>query len=92
MTQKQKDAIGKVLNYSFDFDYVDLVKETITRIDNLYDEFEIYEAIDSAFIYYYQQWIIARHFNLSPFEVNRQETLLDFQQDILKIVDELKNA
>lgn len=92
MKNNLKNIIGKITNYTFDFEYVDLVEETIARIDNLNDELEIYEAIDSALIYYDQKWIIARHFNLSPFGINRQQTLLDFQQDILKIVEELKNA
>jgi hypothetical protein len=90
-----KQQIGEYFQYSWDFDFLDLVAETIDRIDfddqsSTLDE-KIDDAIDNALIYYCDQWKIIQHYQ-RPEEANFQEAVEEFSSDIYSLVYKIKET
>lgn len=91
MQRNVKDAIGIATCYTFDFDYVYTLQEIAERIDISLIDYELDEAIDEAidnvFIYYDNQWKVAKHFFNSPFDVSLEALLEELRQDIYKVIE-----
>ena len=90
-----KELIGSYFNYSFDFEFLDLVAETIDRIDfdaqdSTLDE-EIDDALDNALIYYCDQWKIIQHYQ-TPEEANFLNAMEEFSSDIYSLVYKIKET
>lgn len=58
----KNDAIYTATNGSWNFEYVDIVKEIINVVENYDDVSEILQAIDDHVIYTSQNWAIIKHF------------------------------
>ena len=86
---KHKDLIVKYFDYSGDFDFLDLVADTLEGIDDFSNEEDVYYACDNAYIYYADQWTIARHYNNSPFQMDGEQTRLDFEGDIQELARQI---
>lgn len=92
-TQQQiQDAILNTVEGSFDFDYVDILESVIDRVDDYNNEEDIAEAIDDAFIYYNDHWIIAKHFYNSPLDVDKDELIEQFTDDVYSVCNKLAEA
>lgn len=92
-TQQQiKDAILNTVEGSFDFDYVDILEKVINRVEDYNNEEDIAEAIDDAFIYYNDQWTITKHFYNSPLDVDKDELIEQFTDDVYSVCSQLANA
>ena len=85
---KVMDVIGKHFNYGGDFDFYEIIKDVIDRIDNFDDENEIDEAIDDALIYNDDIMKVYLHYNDAP-ELPI-ETIDALRDDVSAIVNELK--
>lgn len=92
MQKNVKDAIGKATNYTFDFDYVYVFEDIVERIDIDSEDIseEIYNAIDDVFIYYDNQWKVAKHFFNSPFDVTFDSLFEELVDDIYKVIEILR--
>lgn len=85
---KVMDVIGKHFNYGGDFDFYEIIKDVIDRIDNFDDENEIDEAIDDTLIYNDDIMKVYLHYNDAP-ELPI-ETIDALRDDVSAIVNELK--
>ena len=85
-----KDIIAKHFDYTFDFDFLDVVADLIDRID--FDEEdldeEIYSAIDEGLIYDADQWKIMQYYQ-SPSEANFDSAIEDLTGDIFAICNKI---
>lgn len=88
---KYKDIIGKHFDYTFDFDFLDVVADVLDRVDDFGDEEDIFGAIDSTIIYYDDQWKIIRFYQ-TPSEANWENAYDDFQSDIFAICEKIKES
>lgn len=88
---KYKDLIGKHFDHTYDFDFLDVVANVLDRVDDFGDEEDIFGAIDSAIIYYDDQWKII-HFYQTPSEANWENAYDDFQSDIFAICAKIKES
>lgn len=84
-----KDIIGEYFNYSVEFDFLDVVCETIERIDDFNNEEDIYEAIDSSLIYYSDRWSVLEYY-CTPSEANWDNAYEEFVNDIYAICSRIK--
>lgn len=88
-----KELIGSHFNHTFDFDFLDIVAETLNRIDfdvayNFEDEVE--SAVQDALIYTNSQWVVAQFYASSPAELDWDEVFSEFEDDIKALADEIK--
>lgn len=74
-------------NLSWDIEQ--LIKEVLERIDNPYNDDEIWEAIDSSIIYYDDQWKILKEY-CSPQEANWDYAINEFIGAVFSIVAQLE--
>lgn len=83
---KQREMIGEELNYTFDFEYVNICEKLISRLDEdeLIDDNKIYVQI-SDFLDKENCWPIAKHFFNEPWELDWCEAFEGFLTDILNI-------
>lgn len=85
-----RDAIGRHFNYPFDFQFVDVIEEIISRIDDKYDEDDIWSAIDDTLIYCSKEWIVAKFYNSSPKDIDWFQTITDLYNDVCDTLQLLK--
>ena len=80
-----KDILGKVTNYTFDFEYLDILEDAIERIDNMDDDDEIFNALDDALIWTHSQWTIIKH-HCSPNNASLEDAFGLTQEDIYRYI------
>lgn len=89
-----RNIIAKQLDYPTDFKFFDLMQDTIDRIDFDCDEDELEEecneAIDSALIYYCDQWTIYQYY-CTPRE-SFDSAVEMFTIDVFNIAREIKDT
>lgn len=90
VNEKIKDIIGKKLNYTFDFAFVNVVKDIIDRIDFNNKDLRkaIQKAIDDGLIYEEDEWTIYKHY-CTP-EESFDQAMECFTSDIIKIAKAIK--
>lgn len=92
-TSTFKDVIGEYFDYSFDFEFLDIVADVLDRIDfeekSLEDEIE--HAIDSALIYINDLWTIAKHYASTPEDLVWSDVLTEFTEDIHNLVAKISD-
>ncbi len=88
-----KDIIAKYFDYTFDFEFLDVVADTLDRIDDieLLDADSVYEevnnAIDIALTYTKDRWTVVQYYFASPEDLTDVEDVYqDFADDIVKLV------
>lgn len=91
---KFKDIIGEHFEYSVDFEFLDLVAQALDRID--FDDLEdleetIYSSIDNSLIYFSDQWTIAQFYASSPADLDWQDVLEEFSNDIHALLEKITN-
>lgn len=90
---KYKALIGEHFDHSWDFEFLDVVAETLARIDfefegdDLYDE--INRAVEDSLIYFTSQWIIAQFYVSSPADLDWDDVLDEFSNDIYKLAEKI---
>lgn len=84
-----KGIIGKYFDYSFDFEFQDVVQGILDRVDDFSNGDDIMSAIDDGIIYYAQQWQIAHHYCSGPADCNWDEILEQFTDDIFSICSQI---
>jgi len=87
LDSKYKKIIGEYFDYTGDFEFLDIVADVISRIDDFGDEEDIWRAIDDALIYNDDQWTIAQFYASSPSECDWDSIISDFDGDIHSICD-----
>lgn len=87
--QQIRDILGSYFDYSFDFNFIDLIQDVIDRIDDFNDDNDINCAIDDATIYYDDQWTILKHY-CSPSDANYNDAMEQFTIDVYNIVEKIK--
>lgn len=89
LDSKYKDIIGAYFDYTGDFEFLDIVADVISRIDNLGDSEDIWRAIDDALIYTADQWTIAQFYASSPADLDWDDVFSSFESDIHSICEEI---
>lgn len=97
-----KDIIAKYFDYTFDFEFLDVVADTLGRIedlelldaDNMYDE--VLDAADAALTYNKDRWTVVKYYFSDPADlIGVDDVYEDFYSDIFKLIitiqDENKN-
>lgn len=85
-----KDLIGKYFNHSFDFEFLDIVAETLDRIDFEEDlEEEVYSAVNDELSYISNQWTVAQFYVSSPEELGWDDIYAKFEEDISILVQQI---
>ena len=90
--EKLKNIIGKYFNYSFNFDFLEIVKNIIERMDaeytktNLTEELNI--AIDDELIYTDDLWTIAKYYASSPKDIVWDDVYEEFYNDCYEVASQ----
>lgn len=92
---KQIDSdIGKYFNYSGDFDFLEIVQDVVDRVDaETEEELEdvLWDEIDSALIYYSDQWTIMEHYQ-NPEDADLSAATEELYNDVYAIcLDRINN-
>ena len=93
-----KNIIGKHFNYTFDFDFLDIVADIIDRIN--FDEYKeaedkfdfVYEELDSSLIDTDDQWKVLQWYVAEPADLDSSswtETLDNFTNELVEICDKI---
>jgi hypothetical protein len=92
---KFRNIIGEYFNYSSDFDFLDVVAQVLDRVDFEGDKELIAggehadevltQAIDDALTYTQDQWFIAEHYASTPADLDWQEVVQEFSDDMYAI-------
>lgn len=78
--------LGEYFGYfSKSFEFYRLVEKVFDRVDWPATEDELVEAIDSALIYNEDCWTLAMAYVCNPNELDWDEVLSDFTEDIINI-------
>lgn len=85
-----RDYVGEAINFSFDFKYQRVIEEAIARIENPFDDEDIYQALDDAIIYYDAQWTIMMH-HQSPEDANLYQAFEDTIEDLYHYISLVKS-
>lgn len=80
-----RNIIGLVTDYSFDWDYISVLENAISRIENWDDDEEIHQALDDSLIYYVDQWTIMAH-HQDPKDANLYDAFEDTIEDIYEYI------
>lgn len=82
---KYKDIIGKYYDYSFNFEFLEIVAKYCERCENDKDAYEsiMYEEI----LDYYEQWTIMENYQ-TPSKANLDEAMDLFACDVKEILEE----
>ena len=87
-----KDLIAKHFDYTWDFDFLDIVANILDGVDDLSDYEAIEEAIDSEIIMDADQWTVLKHYCTAS-DANWERAYDELSADIHNLVDEiLENA
>ena len=92
LDSKYKNIISEHFDYTGDFEFLDIVADIISRIDDFGDEEDIWRAIDNALIYIEDQWTIAKFYASSPKDCDWDTIISDFDNDIYSICDKILNS
>lgn len=86
-----REVVGKITNYCCSMEMADIFESVLEDLEESnFNTDYINEAIDRVFIYYNEQWEVAKHYNNSPFEMDKYDTLDNFYNDIYQMCEELK--
>lgn len=92
-----KDKIGAHFDYSGDFEFLDVVAKIIERTIDIYEDQDddskdineaIYDALDTALIYYSDQWKVLKHY-LNPQDANWDEAIELFTNDLFELASDI---
>lgn len=83
-----QQTIAKHFDYSFDFEFLDLVADTILTIEDLSNEDQVIESADRSTIYYKDQWTILHHY-CTPTQANWDYAFDLFVNDMLALAKEV---
>lgn len=83
-----KGIIGKYFDYTYDFEFLDIVADIIDRIDDFSDEQEAFDAIDAQLIYAEDQWKVMQFYQ-SPSEADFNSAMDSLTEDILGICNKI---
>lgn len=89
LDSKYKNIIGEYFDYTGDFEFLDIVSDVISRIDDFGNDEDIWQAIDDALIYTSDQWTIAQFYATSPSELVWDDVFDSFQGDIYAICSKI---
>lgn len=89
LDSKYKNIIGEYFDYTGDFEFLDIVSDVISRIDDFGNDEDIWQAIDDALIYTTDQWTIAKFYATSPSELVWDDVFDSFQGDIYAICSKI---
>ena len=76
-----KTIIAAYFDYSWDFEFLDLVADTLERVGDFSNEEQVFEAAYDATIYYKDQWTILQHY-CTPEKANWEKAFNEFADDI----------
>ena len=88
-----KDIIAKYFDYTFDFDFLDVVSDIIDGVDFEEEDLdeEIYSAIDDGLIYDNDQWKIMMHYQTAS-EANFDNALEELTGDLIALCNEISES
>ena len=92
LDSKYKKIIGEYFDYTGDFEFLDIVADVISRVDDFGDDDDIWQAIDDALIYIADQWTIAQFYASSPADLVWDDVFDSFQGDIYAICNKIVEA
>ena len=77
-----KTTIAAYFDYSWDFEFLDLVADTLERVEDFSNDEQVFEAAADATIYYKDQWTILQHY-CTPEEANWENA--EFTNDLISL-------
>lgn len=84
-----KRAVAKVLDYTFNFEFVDLMVKVFEDMgDDLTDD-AMRESIDNNLIYDDDQWLVLKAY-CRPMEANFDQAMFDFEMDCSRVLEILQ--
>lgn len=85
-----KTTIAAYFDYSWDFEFLDLVADTLERVEDFSNDEQVLEAAADATIYYKDQWTILQHY-CTPEEANWENAYEAFTNDLISLASEIAN-
>lgn len=85
-----KSIIAANFDYTWDFEFLDLVATALERVEDLSDEGQIYDAANDSTIYYKDQWTILQHY-CTPTEANWEKAFEQFHSDLIDCANRILN-
>lgn len=92
LDSKYKKIIGEYFDYTGDFEFLDIVADVISRVDDFGNDDDIWYAIDNALIYIADQWTIAQFYTSSPADLVWDDVFSSFEGDIYAICNKIVEA
>lgn len=91
-SSKYKDKIGEYFQYTFDFDFLDVVADIVDRVEDFSDSDSYIEAVDDALMYYKDQWTVYQHYAAGPADMTWDEALEAFMDDMYGLLGSLSSG
>ena len=87
-----KEAIKEQFDYTFDFDFLDVVADLVERSEYSVEYEDVLSAVDEGLIYNYDQWIVAQYYAGSPSDLNWDEVFEQLVEDIIQINEKISES
>lgn len=84
-----KRAVAKVLDYTFNFEFVDLMVKVFEDMGDDLTKDAMEESINNNLIYDNEQWIVLKGY-CRPSEVDFDQAMFDFEMDCSRVLDILQ--
>lgn len=90
--ETNKHIVGEYFDHTWDFDFLDIVAKVISRVDDYGDEDDIWGALDTTVLSTNEEWEIAKYYAGSPSNLDWNEVMVQFNDDIFAICGRIHEA
>lgn len=87
-----KEAIAEQFDYTFNFDFLDVVADLVERSEYSVEYEDVWAAVDEGLIYMGEEWTVAQYYASSPSELNWDEVLEQLVEDIIQINEKISES
>lgn len=91
---KLDDALKKTLGFSYYENICGIIEDIMQRIDDIDNatDDDIIANINDSLIYYNDRWIVARHYNVDPANINWEETIENLICDCMVVLQYMQGV
>lgn len=90
--ETNKNIVGEYFDHTWDFDFLDIVAKVVSRVDDYGDEDDIWGALDTTVLSTNEEWEIAKYYAGSPSNLDWNEVMVQFNDDIFAICGRIHEA
>lgn len=90
--ETNKNIVGEYFDHTWNFDFLDIVAKVVSRVDDYGDEDDIWSALDTTVLSTNEEWEIAKYYAGSPSNLDWNEVMVQFNDDIFAICGRIHEA